>query len=127
MILSFEEGPSGVFLHATAMIDVNIGDDVQLVVRRAHAQDGVLRYGRKAIALEHGHLKSGLGSSWGMAGFNPRRGRREAQTISPLTKRALPTLRWRRAAVDDVWIPRLHRAATNGRTKPRGTEGWSNA
>ena len=23
-------------------------------------------------------LKSGLGSSWGMAGFNPRRGRREA-------------------------------------------------
>lgn len=50
MILSFEEGPSGVFLHADGHDnDVNIGDDVQLVVRRVYAQDGVLRYGRKAI------------------------------------------------------------------------------
>ena len=50
MILSFEEGPSGVFLHADGHDhDVNIDDDVQLVVRRVYAQDGVLRYGRKAI------------------------------------------------------------------------------
>ena len=29
--------------------EVSIDDNVQLVVRRVYAQDGVLRYGRKAI------------------------------------------------------------------------------
>ncbi len=52
MILSFEEGPSGVFLYADGHPnDVNIGDEVLLIVRRVYAQDGVLRYGRKAIRL----------------------------------------------------------------------------
>ncbi len=50
MILSFEEGPSGVFLYADGHEhDVSIDDVVHLVVRRVYAQDGVLRYGRKAI------------------------------------------------------------------------------
>ena len=50
MILSFEEGPSGVFLYADGHPnEVSIDDNVQLVVRRVYAQDGVLRYGRKAI------------------------------------------------------------------------------
>jgi uncharacterized OB-fold protein len=50
MILSFEEGPSGVFLYADGHEnDVSIDDEVHLVVRRVYAQDGVLRYGRKAI------------------------------------------------------------------------------
>ena len=50
MILSFEEGPSGVFLYVDGHEhNVSIDDDVQLVVRRVYAQDGVLRYGRKAI------------------------------------------------------------------------------
>ena len=50
MIVSFAEGPSGVFLHVDGHDnDVSINDAVQLVVRRVYAQDGVLRYGRKAI------------------------------------------------------------------------------
>lgn len=50
MILSFEEGPSGVFLYADGHEnDVSIDDVVHLVVRRVYAQDGVLRYGRKGI------------------------------------------------------------------------------
>ena len=50
IILAFEEGPSGVFLHVDGHAnDVSIDDVVQLVVRRVYAQDGVLRYGRKAI------------------------------------------------------------------------------
>ena len=52
MILSFEDGPSGVFLYADGHPnDVNIDDEVRLIVRRVYAQDGVLRYGRKAIRL----------------------------------------------------------------------------
>ena len=50
MILAFDEGPSGVFLHADGHpSEVAIDDEVNLVVRRIYAQDGMLRYGRKAI------------------------------------------------------------------------------
>ena len=50
MILAFDEGPSGVFLYADGHpAEVDIGDEVQLVVRRVYAQDGMLRYGRKAV------------------------------------------------------------------------------
>ena len=50
MILAFEDGPSGVFLYADGHPnEVSIDDEVRLIVRRVYAQDGVLRYGRKAV------------------------------------------------------------------------------
>ena len=50
MILGFDGGPCGVFLHVDGHPSaVDIGDKVRLVVRRVYAQDGTLRYGRKAI------------------------------------------------------------------------------
>lgn len=51
MILAFDQGPSGVFLHVDGLpSQVAIDDTMALVVRRVYAQDGVLRYGRKAVS-----------------------------------------------------------------------------
>jgi len=50
MVIDLDDGPRGVFLHADGHdANVEIGDRVRLVVRRLYAQDGVLRYGRKAL------------------------------------------------------------------------------
>lgn len=50
MVVDLDDGPRGVFLHADGHpASVAIGDRVRLVVRRLYAQDGVLRYGRKAL------------------------------------------------------------------------------
>ena len=52
LLVTFDHGPSGVFLHADGHhADVDIDDEVRLVVRRVYAQDGTLRYGRKALLL----------------------------------------------------------------------------
>ena len=52
LIVAFDQGPSGVFLHADGHpSEVAIDDAVRLVVRRIYAQDGTLRYGRKALLL----------------------------------------------------------------------------
>jgi len=50
MVIDLDDGPRGVFLHADGHdANVDIGHRVRLVVRRLYAQDGVLRYGRKAL------------------------------------------------------------------------------
>ena len=52
LIVGFDHGPSGVFLYADGHpSEVAIDDAVGLVVRRVYAQDGTLRYGRKALRL----------------------------------------------------------------------------
>ncbi len=51
MVVELDDGPRGVFLHADGHESVvDIGRSVRLVVRRLYAQDGVLRYGRKALS-----------------------------------------------------------------------------
>jgi hypothetical protein len=41
-----------VFLHADGHVaEVDIDDEVRLIVRRVYAQDGRLRYGRKALLV----------------------------------------------------------------------------
>ena len=52
LIVAFDHGPSGVFLHADGHVaEVDIDDEVRLIVRRVYAQDGRLRYGRKALLV----------------------------------------------------------------------------
>lgn len=50
VFVQFEQGPRGVFLVADdAEYDPSIGDQVSFVVRRIYAQEGLIRYGMKAI------------------------------------------------------------------------------
>ena len=49
-LIEFSEGPKGVFLLADDEVnEPKIGDFVNLVVRRIYAQEGIMRYGTKAI------------------------------------------------------------------------------
>jgi uncharacterized OB-fold protein len=46
----FEQGPCGVFLVADdEEYEPAIGDEVTFVVRRIYAQEGLIRYGMKAV------------------------------------------------------------------------------
>ena len=50
VLIEFSEGPKGVFLLADDEVnEPKIGDFVNLVVRRIYAQEGIMRYGTKAI------------------------------------------------------------------------------
>ena len=50
VLIEFSEGPKGVFLLADDEANQRqIGDFVNLVVRRIYAQEGIMRYGTKAI------------------------------------------------------------------------------
>ena len=50
VLIEFGEGPKGVFLLADDEVnEPKIGDSVNLVVRRIYAQEGIMRYGTKAI------------------------------------------------------------------------------
>jgi uncharacterized OB-fold protein len=50
VFVQFEQGPRGVFLVADdAEYEPTIGDQVSFVVRRIYAQEGLIRYGMKAI------------------------------------------------------------------------------
>ena len=50
VLIEFSEGPKGVFLLADDEVnEPRIGDFVNLVVRRIYAQEGIMRYGTKAI------------------------------------------------------------------------------
>ena len=50
VLIEFSEGPKGVFLLADDEANQpKIGDFVNLVVRRIYAQEGIMRYGTKAI------------------------------------------------------------------------------
>jgi uncharacterized OB-fold protein len=50
VFVRFEQGPCGVFLVADdEQYEPSIGDQVTFVVRRIYAQEGLIRYGMKAI------------------------------------------------------------------------------
>ncbi|MDG1537296.1 MAG: hypothetical protein P8Q85_01930, partial [Candidatus Poseidoniaceae archaeon] len=50
VFVRFEQGPCGVFLVADdEQYEPTIGDEVTFVVRRIYAQEGLIRYGMKAV------------------------------------------------------------------------------
>lgn len=53
LLVSFEEGPRGVFLVCDDVdYSPSIGDKVEFSVRRIYGQEGVIRYGLKALPLQ---------------------------------------------------------------------------
>ena len=53
VFVRFEQGPCGVFLIADdEQYQPKIGDQVSFVVRRIYAQEGLIRYGMKAVPVE---------------------------------------------------------------------------
>jgi uncharacterized OB-fold protein len=53
VFVRFEQGPCGVFLVADdEQYEPEIGDSVSFVVRRIYAQEGLIRYGMKAIPIQ---------------------------------------------------------------------------
>jgi len=53
ILIEFEKGPRGVFMLCDDKDrDPDIGEEVELVVRRLYAQEGIIRYGLKARCLQ---------------------------------------------------------------------------